>query len=361
MLELSKREKDSYSIRSAINALMSGGTSKLEGLELECHQELEKTFPQKTGGVIVPSALFEMKRNWRKQRDLSATTFGSGGALVPTVVESEVIPVLRNKLCTQRLGMRVLSGLEGNVAIPRQTSPATVYSLAEQATLTKSNQTFDQVLLSPHRVGAYQSFTRQLVLQSSVDVENLLRDDLNKSVAVKIDALVLQGQGAADEPTGILNTTGIGSLAFGGAATWQELIAFESALARANADEGKLGWCVSTNTRGRWQQIAKSGVGVTSVVPIFLWDEANIIHDGTNDAYVKGYRAAATNNVLNDLVYFGAWDEACLGIFGDGLELIVDPYTQSTDATIRVTVNTFVDLAIRHAASFCVSSDAGNL
>src|ERR1039458_8010024 len=105
MLELSKREKHDYSIRAAIASLMDRGQSGLSGLEREIHDELSKGFPQKTSGVLVPSALFEMRRNWK--RDLSSGTFGSGGALLPfEVPESEFVPILRNKICTQRLGCR---------------------------------------------------------------------------------------------------------------------------------------------------------------------------------------------------------------------------------------------------------------
>ena len=186
MLELSKREKHDYSIRAAIASLMDRGQSGLSGLEREIHDELSKGFPQKTSGVLVPSALFEMRRNWK--RDLSSGTFGSGGALLPfEVPESEFVPILRNKLCTQRLGCRVLSGLTGNVGIPRQTGAAIAYSLPEQGTLTKSTQVFDQILVSPHRVGAMTDYSRQFVLQSSIAVENFIRDDLNKQIAVKVE------------------------------------------------------------------------------------------------------------------------------------------------------------------------------
>jgi len=357
MLELSKREKSEYSIRSAIASMLDGGQNSLKGLEREAHDELAKSFPQKTSGCLIPTEIFEMRRNWK--RDLTAGTFGNGGAFVPTIVDSDVVPILRNKLCAQRLGMRVMTGLSGNVAIPRQSGAATVYSLPEQATLTKSTQALDQILLTPHRVGAYSSYTRQLILQSSVGVENFIRDDLNEQIAVKLDSLILQGQGAGSEPTGILNTSGIGSLTFGGTATWSQITSFENALAKVNADGGKMGWAVTPNVRNRWKAIAKTGVGVSTTVPIFLWDEKNQIHDGTNDCYVNGYRGAATNNVLNDLVFFGNWDDAVLGQFGDALEIIVDQFTQSTDATIRIVANGFYDVAIRRPASFCVSADSG--
>jgi len=357
-MELSRKEKSQYSVRAAICSLMEHGQSSLSGLEKEVHDELQKEFPQRASGCLVPSALFEMRRNWR--RDLNATTFGSGGALIPfEVPESEFVPILRNKLCCQRLGCRVLSGLKGGVGIPRQTGAAAVYSLPEQQAVTKSTQTLDQVVVNPHRVSAETDYSRQLVLQSSLNVESFIRDDLNAQVAVKVDALLLNGVGAGSEPTGVLNTTGIGSVNFGGAATWQEVLSFENALAKVNADQMKLGWITSPNVRNKWKAIAKTGVGVTSVVPIFLWPENSPYNDGSNDGVVNGYRAAATNQVLNDLVFFGNWDDVILAQFGDGLELIVNPYTRASEASVQIVVNSFWDIAVRRAASFCVSGDSG--
>ena len=340
--------------------MVEGGQSQLDGLEKECHDELQKDFPQRSAGVLVPSELFEMDK--ARRRDLNVGTFGQGGAFVATEVSGEVIPILRNKLCVQRLGCRVVTGLGGNVAIPRLTATATAYSLPEAATLTKSTETLDQVLVTPHRVGAWVDYTRQLVLQSSVNVEDFLRDDLNKIVATKVDALVLQGNGSGSEPTGILNTTGVGSLNFGGTATWGQVVAYENALAQVNADGvqgGKYGWIVSPNTKNRWKQIAKTGVGVTSVVPVFLWDTGADYGDGTNDGRVNGYRAANTNQVKNDIAYFGNWDDVMLCQFGDALEMIVNPFTRDTDAVVRITVNGFYDVVVRRAASFCVSGDSG--
>lgn len=356
MLELNKRELKEYSVRSAINSILKGGNNALTGLEKEVHDELAKTHPERSAGCLIPNEIFQLNRP--RRRDLNANTFGQGGGFVETTVGSDYIPVLRNKLATQRLGVRVLTDLEGNFAIPRQTAPATAYSLPEQATLTKSTQTIDQVLLTPHRVGAFCNYSRQLVLQSSVSIEDFLRDDLNAVIATKLDYLILQGAGGNSEPTGILNTTGIGSFTFGGTATWQEVVSMETGLAKLNADQGKMGLLTTPNVKGKWKAIAKTGIGVSTTVPIFLWDESVPYSDGSNDGRVNGYRSAASNNVLNDLVFFCNWDDIILGMFG-GFELIADPYTQATDGTIRVTVNTFVDVAVRRAASCIVSSDSG--
>jgi HK97 family phage major capsid protein len=172
-----------------------------DGLEGEVHAELCKRSGDNVAyeGFGVPHNA--RVRSQRSKRELNVSAFGQGGATVATVIE-----ILRNRMVTSALGITTISGLSGNVAIPRQTGAATAYALAESATLTKSTQVLDQVLLSPHRVGAWNDYTRQLLLQSSIDVENFIRDDLMKVLAIKWDALILNGQGAGIEPLGILQT-----------------------------------------------------------------------------------------------------------------------------------------------------------
>lgn len=376
---MSEREKSSYSLMRAIRAKMND--EKLGGIEKECHDELYKRSKEigvafSANGILVPSDIevnvgsarrgYSMARiDENGRRDLNVTTAGQGGDFVQTSIVTPIIEILRNKMVTSKLGVQTLSGLQGNIAIPRQTGAATAYSLAESAVLTLSTQTINQVGLTPHRLGTTNIYTKQLLLQSSVDVENFMRDDMMKVMAIMIDNLVLNGTGAASQPTGICQQTGISAVTFGAAATWAKVIAFESALANLNADVGRMAYLVDPATRGTW----KSAVKVTGY-PSFLWENAvpaaysGVAPDygqGTRgpDGMVNGYPAVATNQVLNSKCLFGNFEDAILAMWG-GFDVVVNPYTLDTAAEVRITVNTFIDVAIRHAQSFCLSTDSAN-
>lgn len=348
-----------YSIRRAIQSVIDTRKPIPEGLEGDVHHKVAERMKgmgaAKGGGADGFWVPFEraIPAGTISKRDLNVTTFGQGGAFVATTLVTPVIELLRNKMVASRLGIQTMAGLTGNVAIPRQTGAATAYSLPETATLTKSNQAIDQVLLAPHRVGATQDYSKQLLLQSSVDVENFLRDDLMKVIAIKIDKLVLEGSGAGSEPTGILNTTGIGSIHFGAAATLAKMVAFETSLANANADLGKMAYVTTPTVRG----VLKVAPKVGTTFPIFIWEDGEF-GDGTNDGDVNGYRAAATNQISNNAVAFGNFDDVILAMWG-GLDVVVDPFSRATDGVIRITINTFIDVALRHSASFCWSDDSG--
>ena len=358
-LGMNEREANAYSILRGVQSCLLRRSNEPDGLEGEVHKAMiaRKIGVQFEGFAVPADARVRCRptsgRNrWERramQRDLQVDVFNQGGATVATQLITPIIEILRNRMVTQELGVQSMAGLEGMIAIPRQTGAATAYSLPESATLTKSTQALDQISLNPKRVGAWNDYTRQLLLQSSIDVENFIRDDLMKVIAINWDFLLLQGNGAASQPTGILNTPGIGSLIFGATPTWAQIVSFETQLNLANALTGRLAWVTSPSVKGRLKAVAKTGIGVTSVVPIFLWE----------DGEMNEYEAMDTNQIQNNLVFFGNWEEAIHALWG-GYDVIVNPYSRDTDAAVRITINTFGDVAVRHPVSFCVSADAGN-
>ena len=359
---MTPKDVDRYSVSRVLRSLARGAERITSGIEAEMHQELcrRKLGANSVEGIGIPFDVLASPVGTRGlTRDLSVGTFGAGGAMVQTTVSPSMIPILRNKTACIRLGATVLSGLTSNLSFPRQTSASNVTALAESATAGKSNPTLDQVILSPKRTSAVVEYSRQLVLQSSVDVENWLREDLLAQIGVKLDSFMLNGQGAGSEPLGILNTPGVGSVVFGGTASWAQVLAFENALATANADQDMApGWVTTPNVRKAWKSIAVALTGATTVSAKPLWEKGNF-NDGTSDGIVNDYRATATNQVLNNGVIFGNWKELILGLFGSGIDLLVNPYSRDTDGMIRISANCYSDVAIRHPQSFAVSADSG--
>lgn len=353
---LDENDARRYSVTRAIRSMLPDSKDP-KCFELDVSQQFSRKFGTQPEGIWIPPdvVLGVGRRNLLQSRDLNVTTASQGGNFVATILATPIIEILRNRMVTERLGIQVLSGLSGNVAIPRQTGAATAYSLAEAAILTKSTQAINQLSVTPHRVGAWNSYTKQLLLQSSVDVEGFIRDDLMKVLAIKLDKLTLEGSGAASEPTGVLNTPAIGAVTFGGAVTWAKAVSFETALATANADMGRMAYVTTPGTKAKWKTTLKVPSGTT---PVYIWEEGNYGGE-TNDGKVNMYRAASTNQISSDYVAFGNWEEAVLAMWG-GFDVVVDPYTNATSATVNVVVNSFVDVAVRHAASFAWSTDAGN-
>lgn len=69
-----------------------------------------------------------------------------------------------------QLGVTMLTGLQGDISVPRQTSASTAYWVGESASPTESQPGIDQVNMSPKTLGAFVDYSRKLLLLSSISV-----------------------------------------------------------------------------------------------------------------------------------------------------------------------------------------------
>jgi HK97 family phage major capsid protein len=365
MAALGYDEQDirSYSLVRAIQncVLRKQPFPDADTIEGDAHVRMSKLDLRGQSGFLVPPdapisarSLSRAERH-RMGRDLQVGIFAQGGATVATDLQTPIIEILRNRMVTQRFGVRSLAGLSGQIVIPRQTGAGTAYSVSEIAALTVSTQTLDQIAASPKRVGAQGKYSKQLVIQSSIDVENFLRDDFLKVIGIDWDRLILNGQGAADEPLGIMQTPGIGSIVFAAAATWANLVKFETQVATANADIAEMGYISTPSAKGVLKSAAKLLVGATTVSAQPLWDGP--LGDGSMDGVVNGYRAASTNQMPNNQMLFGVFSEVIHCLWG-GYDVVIDPYTLAGNAEVVLTINTWGDVIVRHPQCFCLSADS---
>ena len=335
---LTKKEVKQFSFLRAINAL-ANPTDRSAWEAAAFEREVSEAAASKAGksarGIFVPGEIL------RAKRDLNVGTSTAGGNLVATdLMADSFIELLRNRSVVQRAGATVMNGLVGNVAIPKQTGGATAYWVAESGSPTESQQTIGQVTMSPKTVGAYTDFSRKLMLQSSIDVENMVRNDLAAVIALAIDSAALYGTGSNNQPTGIKATSGINTKDFAGdVPTFAEIVGMESEVAADNADVGTLAYILNAAMRGSLKTTEKSSTSTAQ----FIWEPGNT---------VNGYRTEVSNQVTSGDVFFGNFADLLLG-FWSGLDLTVDPYSNSTSGTVRVVALQDVDVAVRNAVSFC--------
>ncbi len=337
---MSDKEAKSFSFLRAINAMANPGDRKAqEAASFE--REVSLAASDKAGkaarGFMVPLDVLKSAL----KRDLVVGTSTAGGNLVSTdLLAVSFIELLRKRSVLQRAGAMTMNGLVGNIAIPRATGGATAYWVAESGAPTESQQAFDQVAMSPKTVGAFTDYSRKLMLQSSLDVEAFIRNDLATVLALEIDRAGLYGLGSSNQPLGLKNQVGINTVDFAATnPTFAEIIAMETAVAADNADVGTLRYLVNAAGRGHLKSTEKA-TGTAQ----FIWEAGNT---------VNGYGAEVSNQIVSGDYWYGNFADLMMG-FWSGLDLLVDPYTGSTSGTIRVVAHQDVDVAIRHPESFCL-------
>ena len=339
---LTKEQTKRFSLVKAIHALANPTDRRAQeaaAFEFEASRAASEQYGRSAQGIMLPA---EVMKNWKRDLNSSddAAIFGDdfrGG---------DFIDVLRNASSVMQAGATMLGGLSGDVKIPKKTAAATAAWIAsEGGAAAESEMTVGQVTMTPKTLGAFTDVTRQLLIQSSLDVEALIRNDLTSAIALTIDKAGLEGAGTSGAPTGILSTSGVNTVTAFSAAnpTFAEVVTLETAVAEDNALMGNLAYILPAGMYGALKTTEKAA-GTAQFV---------IEPGGT----MNGYRAIVSNQATAGNLYFGNFSDLLIGMFG-GLDIVVDPYTASTTGTIRVVALQSVDVAVRHAVSFAFGNDS---
>jgi HK97 family phage major capsid protein/HK97 family phage prohead protease len=372
-VEMATQERAGYSITAGIRAMLTGDWSSREaGLVRDISREVEKSGVSKTTerSFFVPfSALGGQRATYVTS---GATT---GGNLVQTdLMDQDFIEFLRNNGVMLQLGVRTMPGLVGNVAIPRRSGVASTYYLSTQTTaITQSESTFDQVTLAPKNLAALSKYSRQTLLQGTPGIEELVRRDLTDGINLAIDLGILNGSGSAGQPTGIMATAGIGSVAMGtngAAVTMEKVVDLESAVMQVNGavNPGNVAYLTNYKVMAALKKLRAGGSTTTDGPFLFNTDGATIGR-GPTPAQLNGYPLAPTNQVPSNLVkgtsgsvcsalLMGDFSQAIVGFWGNGLEITVgedaDDFSKAL-TSVRGIVT--YDVAVRDPKSFAAILD----
>jgi len=337
-LDMSKRELSKYSMMRAINAVINKSWDKA-GLELEASQEIARRM-----GRHVNEHTFFVPLDVQ-QRDLIVGTSTMGGFLVSTGNQG-FIELLRNRSVLFNMGATRLSGLQGSVAVPRQTAAGTGYWLANEATaITESQMVIGQMTLTPKNVGGYTEISRQLLLQSSPDAEMLVMNDLAAVVALAVDSAGISGPGTGGQPTGITATANIGGVTITtGTVTYANVLEFQTDAAGANALTANAGYVTTPQIASILKQKARFSNTDTPI-----WN-GNILN-----GQIEGLRAMSSNQMSSGQLLMGDFSQVVVGEWGV-LEVEANPYANFAAGIVGVRAFYTVDVGVRYPGAFSLGT-----
>ena len=267
-----------------------------------------------------------------------------------------ILSRLKNCNFKATLAIRPTSVVDKDVAIPALNAKTSTYFVSESGAPTEGAPTVRQVTMSPKCVGAYVDISRKLTLQSDPSAEQIFRDDMVAQIASAMDSAGING-GGSNEPDGILQTSGIGSVAIGtngGAPTWASVVNLVKEVSQDNGLGSNMWYLTNPQVVGKLRQTAKVGSS----------DSVMVMNEGNK---LLGYNVMETSNVPSTLtkgstsgscsaMIFGNFAELIIGEWS-GIDVLVDPYTGSTTGVTRITVFKDFDIAVRHAESFSSVQD----
>lgn len=359
-IDMTDDERRSYSLVRALNAAVTGNWRDA-GFEREVSVELSRRMGRDSNGFFMPTDI-------PMQRDAGYVvgTPTQGGNLVQTdLLMGSFIDILRNKAAVMQLGATFLPGLVGKVEIPRQSGVSATKWITETGTVTGSNATFDKVALDMKTVAAKSFVSRNMLRQVSMSVENFVRNELAKSIALAIDLAALSGTGESGQPKGIALQSNILTVEGGenGAAiTFDHLIDMETLVADANADATNMAYLANAVTIGALKKIKDSNGA-------YIWKPIDSAVRNMIPGEVNGYRVARSNQVRKNLtkgssttkcseLFFGNWADLLIGEWGV-LEILPNPYSATAydNGGLEIRALQSVDIAVRHPESFCMMND----
>ena len=335
-------DKNAASLERAINvvdvirAQMEGRA--LNGAAAEYQQETERRTGRKAQGVVIPMAALEKR---------AVVTTGNAAELVPTIQRpDQYIEPLRNNLLARKLGVRVLSGLTGNLSIPKYATGTTAGWVAEGSALTASDMTFDPVTLAPKHAGGIVEMSRQLIMQSSPDIEQLVRDDLSAMLAQAIDSALIKG-GGSNEPTGVLATSGVQTANLA-TLSWANVLAMLQKLDLVNASAANI--VASMKVKAKLQGTLKSA-GIAG----YLMEGGRM---ADLPVYFSNQVAEKTGTPNTGKLIAGDWSQVLLGIWSE-VDILVNPFSEAayTKGNVLVRAMSTVDIAVRHPTAFVFAED----
>lgn len=337
---LTDKEVSQFSFMKVVRALAEPTDRRAQEaakFEFEASRAAADKLGKNTDKFVIPVDVLTRALNTSTAGGSAGNTGGYG--IATSLLTQSFIDILRNRTTGMQLGS-VIGGLMGNVDIPKQVAAAQGYWLGEDDDATETGLELGQISMSPKTVAAFSEITRKLMMQSSLDVEAMTRGDLAKALALTIDKAIYYGSGSEHQPLGIVNHSGINAVDTD--ATWPsfaKLVDMETAIAEDNADVSSMAYVSRAGFRGYAKQTLKfSGVAGT------IWEPGNT---------VNGYRCEITNQINSGDVIMGNFADLLIGLWG-GLELTVDPYSNSKKGRIRIVVFQDVDVALRRVESFCL-------
>ena len=320
-----------FSLLRAIGESITGTYSD-ESLAVIERGRAQMSGMETTGSLLIPV---------EDRAAVVAGTPANGGNVIDTDLLDIMTPLTANLILAQ-VGANIVTGLTNNVSIPKYTGTTANWA-GETAKAEDGTGEFSKSGFSPKRLAAVTYISKQMLAQDSLGVERMLRDQIVRAIASKLEATIFGAAATAStKPDGFFTTLP----AAGGVVDWKKIVELETKINSSNALQGNLAYVIHPAILGKLKTTVKDASGAGG----FL-----IGDNGT----LNGYKCLVTTNVASGLqtakdeygAIFANWADYFIGQWG-ALDLTVDPYTMAGEGQIKLIVNAYFDAGIRRDESF---------
>ena len=260
---------------------------------------------------------------------IQATATGMGEENVPEDKKTLEVAI-RNASVLNKIGATWFSNAVGDIRIPKYDGSNVFWADSENADAQDGASGFTEVVLSPKRLTAYITISRQFLAQSPEDAEAILINDLSNAIAEKIDMTIFgDGTGSTAEPAGLFSGDYVETGTDLTAVTFQDVLGLEEAVEEKNGTQFMFIADPKVKYALRGTQLA-SGLQ-------FVWMNGEI----------DGRQAVVSNSVSDGGLLCLDPRDLAVATWNNGMTIIVDPYTLAGKNQIKVTVNYLFDSVLK--------------
>lgn len=342
--ENEQKELRRFDLLKALRDLKSG---RIEGhaaeLTEEGKNELQQLGVSNTADLVLPSSY--LKTSFRN--DLSKTgTPNNASDFIPTEVSQSVYDVLTNNLVFNDVAT-FLGNLTGNIKFPRLArSSNPVSEVAEKSNNTDVTPDVAALTLTPKSFPVEVEMTDDLLIQSSPDVEALVRRYLGQLLAEHLESYAISQ---------ILANADIGSVEMGtdgAAVSWAKIVELETTVKKSNAARGALAYLTNSSVAGAMKTTPK-----ISGYPVFLQEggETNGRQVRESEAVPSNLTKGTSSGVCSAMIYAN-WQDLYIGQWG-GIGLMYNPYRRSNERVRLLEATMYADAGPVQPASFAAIKD----
>jgi HK97 family phage major capsid protein len=267
-------------------------------------------------------------KDWSKasleRKALGEGTDSAGGYLVPEEYLGEVKDRITAQTIVRRAGATVYPMATDTLNIPKISGGATAYWVGENAQITSSDETLDQLQLVAKLLAAMVKVSNQLLADASPSAEAAIRRDIAKVISLAEDNAFIAGTGTSNQPTGIINTTGVNEITLGANGATPAFDDIYDALYQVESNNGLASsWIMHPRTKNTLMKIKDSNEQFIYNVAPSVKEPDSLV--GLPVFLTTQIPTNLTVGTSNDCTYIivGQFDEAIIGERA-GLEFSTD-------------------------------------
>lgn len=301
-------------------------------------RELVKAALNDKDGIVIGRSTAGVSKDILNSGDIN--NIASAGAVPQTIME--LLPLLQNALVYDKIGIRIATGVKGDLVWPVLAAGTTVTVNGEAATVGDSTINFAKVKSTPVRLAVSTDITNEAIDNAAFDLQTVVTNNFTEALQQFLNDAVLRSTAQNDGIDGPLVHTGVKTASLSATPTYAELIAMKGKVAKGNIQMVGAAYVMNNEL-----------YALLEATPKAAGQGGMIIENGK----IGAYPVFVTESIANKKVAFGCFGYAALNNHGD-TRLIVDPYTKAAQGKLVLTLNSDWSLSTLRPEAFCLGTVA---